>query len=247
MKISMLNGSAPMNGFSSVIPGKSYVKVNRNQQVNVNGFSRVLAYPTIQGLTLNGNGGGMSELELLSMMPDHIQAEFMAAFNAGVPSATMQGLKSWLKERKAKKAEKKEAKAEKKESKQELKMLRIEKRKQRLEDGTDLGSTLRNVAGDVASAAGNVAKGIVANLGSKLGAPESQYETEVIEDAIYEDYEDAPSNNQKKKKGGLQEWWEDLSTGAKVGVGIGAVVAIDAFTGGNIILKRVGIMKKGKK
>jgi len=46
------------------------------------------------------------------------------------------------------------------------------------------------------------------------------------------------------------EWFQSdrVSTGAKIGVVAAAVVGIDALTGGNIILQRVGIMKpKGKK
>jgi len=223
MKLSALNGKAPLQGFSRVYPKENFTPAN--------GFSRV-----INGITMNGP----TEADLLSALPQHIQREFLMAVQLGDPVASMNGLKDWIARRKEIKEAKKDAKIAKVEARADAALNRIS-------TGTDLGSTLRNVAGNVIQTAGGLATAGLQKLGEKyIGGATTEQKV-----AMAEAMEETPSGETRglfSSKSAFQKWWEDLSTPAKVGVVAGAVVVTDALLGGPIILQRVGVMKKkGKK
>ena len=209
-----------LNGMANVNGLSRVNPVNGLSRVNLNGLSRVnlnATYTLNNGFTLNG-------YELNEYLQD------CAAYGE---YPTMNGLKDWFAARKARKA----AKREKREARKD------ERRQSRREFWGGLKDAAQRAAEGIG---GGVADLDLMEIGGQFlpdemaGMMPGQSGQMMDEKGLF----GPPSLLKNPGK-----WFSSkrVPTWQKAAVIGGSVVAVDALTGGNIILQRAGIMKKKRK
>ena len=179
----------------------------------------------MEGIILNG--------VLIQGIAEMSDTEFEEFFTSLDDPDNLQGLRSLFRRVRERAQARRGRKGEKKQGRAEKKALRRDKLKARTE-------RIRSKIGQ---------PGVFANLADAVkGAliPGDMESSEVFEDVM----DVAGSDEQRglfKPKFGSKRWFKNLSTIQKVAMIAGGIIAIDFATGGNIILKRAGVMKGSKK
>jgi len=222
----------------------SYNRAHAPRQMNA-GYSRFIQTADVHEMnggysrfvhTSNDPPVGMEGVILNGVMIQGIaemsDVEFEEFYHGLDNPENLQGLKSLFKRARERARARRGRKSDKKEGRAEKKRLRRDKLKARTE-------RIRAKIGK---------PGIFENLTEAVKG--ALLPGDMDSDEIFEDVVDiAGSEEQRglfKPKFGSKRWFNNLSTIQKVALIGGGLIAVDFATGGNIILKRVGVMK-GKK
>jgi len=232
MKIATVNGISrvsTVNGFSRVSPVNGFSRVSP-----VNGISRV-SLNGIENLSINGYEFNGYEFN------DYLEN---CAYSGEYP--TMNGLKDWIarsRERKAARQDRRDRRREARTIRQEMKGdVRAERRDARKGFFRDIGENVR---------------GLIQNKARELGLDASALMDQDIDFANLRLDEQMMTEDEQKLFGlGKPQLFKEpgkwfasnrIPTINKVGVAAAGLLLVDGLTGGNIILKRVGVMKPKRK
>jgi len=227
MELNLLNG-LELNGFDRVEPVNGFSRVNyvNDDLDTVNGFSRVNYVnddlDQINGIELN-------EIDIFQEngmdLEDYL--DYLHAVDYEYPEA-MNGLKSWFKKIKARKAARKDRRARRHEAKTSRKEARTAGKWQRVENAKKGGFFSK-----LADTAGTIFKTI---KGGDVGGAAD------YADQAYADYQGGDYGAPASERLGKPKWlkaWKKLPVGGKIAIGVGGLFIADALLNKSKLRKKI--------